>query len=518
MIDKNNGYSHLRCRNHEKNHLTFECSYSPIVWVFLNSKPLLTDDVNKDKNFLFTDDKRTKPRSIVASPITISDQTVGVLSVVKNEYGYFNEIDKQMVRSLANHLSFAIERDRGLELLEKIGERIISAEKLELILKEIVVGAKELTNTDTGIIFLLNDDASEIISEYYPEEDFHLPPRLSEAGITKHVFVNKRILVIKDIAEDKLVNPHLKKEYKSLIAVPLLLQDKVIGVLFLNDKKFHDFSDTEKSFLSTLTKQAVIAIEKAKLMEQIRSKLNQTEEQNIALHKLLSLNTLTAAFFHRIRSSINYVPSHIDDIKQKINDDKITKVKLFEKLDDIQKGANTILDRAERVSRSVKKIPSHPYLIKDVVLKKLIRNIIGGIQKDKLENIQIDLTFTAYPVIVETFPSLLKEALLNIIANAIESMEEAGGVLNIILNINQYKKKEFAILDIIDTGIGIEKSNLKSIFEIHYSTKKEGFGYGLWYVDMVFKASGIDFDLKSEINKGTIFTLYIPLKAKEKIS
>ena len=224
------------------------------------------------------------------------------------------------------------------------------------------------------------------------------------------------------------------------------------------------------------------------------------------------LFTLTGVFFHKIRSTINYIPSHIDEIKLKIQNTKIEKKQLFSKLDEIKEGANTILSRAERVSKTVKKVSKNITIIHRLDLKKLITTIIKELdKKNSFENIKLEFNYEEKPIIINTFKSLLKEALLNIIYNAIESMKDVGGKLIINLRLD-IKTNKYSILEIIDTGIGIKKSDQKKIFEIHFSTKKDSFGYGLWFVDMVFKAAKIKYTIESKIDKGTQFTLYIPLR------
>lgn len=516
LADNNNGNSQLKCKNteypdKEKKTIAVADTTSPVSWVFRNKISVIDDDVNKDTRFQINQERRKDPRSFIGSPIFINDQTIGVLSVAKNQFGYFDEIDKQMVESLSNHLGFALERHRGLDLLEDIGEKIIEADDLNLVLERIVSGAIELTNTDTGIIYLFDENKSKVDAEYSPTPEIHYPPRLTEkVSLTRHVIKTQKIYAVKDLSQDQLINPKLRSKYQALIAVPLLKKMNCIGILYLNDKDIHDFSAIEKTFLSTLTKQAVIAIEKAKMMQQITDQVDQLKKQNISLQQLFSLNTLTGGFFHKVKGYVNFIPSHVQELKKH-------ELKTKEKndlLNDIKNGAINIINLANRVSRTVRSVPENFHSLRQTSLQDLLEKVRKDIERDKklkLKNIEIKVHYDNHELSFKTFRALFQRALMDIIANAIEAMQPKGGTLTLDLKKGVYNDKDSAILQIIDTGEGIKESKYKDIFEIHYSTKKDGFGYGLWYVKLVLNATNIEYEVNSKIGKGTTFTLYIPL-------
>lgn len=107
----------------------------------------------------------------------------------------------------------------------------------------------------------------------------------------------------------------------------------------------------------------------------------------------------------------------------------------------------------------------------------------------------------------------MRQAILNILINAIDAMEETGGVLEL----NLFDKSDTIILEIMDTGIGIPEENLDKIFEANYTTKgKKGTGLGLKVSRTVIEKCGGRIDVKSNLGKGTIFTIYLPIKIVER--
>ena len=103
----------------------------------------------------------------------------------------------------------------------------------------------------------------------------------------------------------------------------------------------------------------------------------------------------------------------------------------------------------------------------------------------------------------------LRQAILNILINSLDAMEESGG----LLNINLFDEQDSLVLEIIDTGIGIAEENLDRIFDDYYTTKgKKGTGVGLKISKSIIEASDGRIEVKSKLGKGTIFTVYLPIR------
>jgi two-component system sensor histidine kinase HydH len=101
----------------------------------------------------------------------------------------------------------------------------------------------------------------------------------------------------------------------------------------------------------------------------------------------------------------------------------------------------------------------------------------------------------------------LKQVLLNLYLNAIQSMEDSG-MLTIKLSGDTSKKK--VLISVSDTGSGIKKEGLPGIFEPYFTTKPSGAGLGLAIVHNIIKAHNGDIDIKSKPGKGTTFTVVLP--------
>lgn len=110
----------------------------------------------------------------------------------------------------------------------------------------------------------------------------------------------------------------------------------------------------------------------------------------------------------------------------------------------------------------------------------------------------------AVPVRVDA--NLIKQALLNLMLNAVQAMEEGGELL-----IRLSGSRGRAELEVIDTGAGIPAENLGKVFDVYYSTKKHGSGLGLPTTRRIIREHGGDLRVQSAVGKGTRFVISLPL-------
>ncbi len=259
----------------------FKLDEGLVGWVFQHGESLVLDNVIHDLRFSPAREKRDQPRSMLVAPVKVGSQTIGVISADQDAYGWFSDGDRRLVDALAQQVGIAVQRSIGLELVHDIGNRINSVQKVEEILPLIVSGAIKLTNTTAGVIYLISEDGQSVIKSFeHPPSFNHPPPRMTGEGITRRVVSTGEVMIFPDIHQDPLVNPLIHDRVRSMIGIPLKLERRVIGVLYLNDKNPHNFTETEVSLLSTLADQAAIAIHKARLMTDL--------ERQVKGHRALS--------------------------------------------------------------------------------------------------------------------------------------------------------------------------------------------------------------------------------------
>ncbi len=150
-------------------------------------------------------------------------------------------------------------------------------------------------------------------------------------------------------------------------------------------------------------------------------------------------------------------------------------------------------------------------IIKETVLSsRLMEDVIGlmGSEIDE-KNIVINKEF-GEPMEMYVDPSRIKDALLNILKNAVQAIGNNGTV-----TIRIYKKHDACVFEIRDTGPGISEEDLPFIFDPFYTTKKFGTGLGLTITHRIIEEHEGSIAVESKKGAGSVFRVLIPLK-KEK--
>ena len=109
---------------------------------------------------------------------------------------------------------------------------------------------------------------------------------------------------------------------------------------------------------------------------------------------------------------------------------------------------------------------------------------------------------------------LLKQSFQNLIQNSIEAMPQGGEFSIVLMETKIYHKEKSIKVEISDTGCGIEEKNQKKIFNPFFTSKEKGTGLGLSLVKKIISLHNGEIEFESQINKGTTFKIYLPLKLK----
>ena len=123
-----------------------------------------------------------------------------------------------------------------------------------------------------------------------------------------------------------------------------------------------------------------------------------------------------------------------------------------------------------------------------------------------MQRVRLRMRPSPAPLIAPVDDRLLKQALLNLIINALQAMPPEGG--EIILGGRE--EDDQIVLDITDTAGGIPPEKLEKIFEAYYSTKSGGTGLGLAIARRIVQEHGGQISVTSEMGKGSVFTIRLP--------
>ena len=156
--------------------------------------------------------------------------------------------------------------------------------------------------------------------------------------------------------------------------------------------------------------------------------------------------------------------------------------------------------------------------VKEVRLSKEVINL-NSLVEDVLTLMQSDIEDRGI-VLVKDFgpgadvyvdPNRVKEAIMNIVSNAVQSLGGNGSIF-----LRTYMEDGYAVVEIKDTGRGIPEADRPYIFNPFFTTKVSGTGLGLAITHRIIQEHGGTVAVESEVEKGSIFRVYIPTKEEEK--
>ncbi|GEM_PF-506871 len=217
--------------------------------------------------------------------------------------------------------------------------------------------------------------------------------------------------------------------------------------------------------------------------------------------KIFSMGKLASSFAHEIRNPLNTISMIIQQIA------------FSEKLDESEKKMIDIVKREiERLNKIVKefmevsKTPElFPKSVKISSFLKEIENFYTSGLKNADKNITVEIK-DDYEVDLDT--ARFKGVIINLIQNALEAEADTVKII-------AEKSENFGLIKIIDNGKGMSEQEKERAFDLYFTTKSDGSGLGLPYVQRIVSIHGGFIKLETKKGKGTELTIYLPLKQKE---
>ncbi len=244
-----------------------------------SGQPLLVNDLAADSRYI---EFAPGMNSELVVPLLHKSRPIGALNILSRNRDQFTARDVDIVRQFGAHVAVALinarlfERSRSdaeaFETLAEIGREVASVLALDELFARIAQLTKRLIEYRTFGILLLNEERGELemkLAVQYGEKMKVPPLRLGE-GLVGYAALHREPVLVADVSQDpryiKLV-PDVKSE----LAIPLLLKDRCIGVVDLESPELDAFSKRDVEILTLLASQAAVAIENARLYEEVRS-------------------------------------------------------------------------------------------------------------------------------------------------------------------------------------------------------------------------------------------------------
>jgi signal transduction histidine kinase len=291
---------------------------------------------------------------------------------------------------------------------------------------------------------------------------------------------------------------HLEAE----VSIPLILKGQLIGMINLSHKFNRDiYSHEDIELLGTLSNQTAIAIENARLYEDLKKSKSYIRRAD----RLASLGTLTAGLAHEIRNPLVAIKTFTQLLPERLEDEEFKSHFLniaSTEVDRISSLINELLDFAR---------PSEPKLDFEDINAILDGMILLVSTETKKKQINIAKKYASELPLVQIDREQIKQVFLNILLNSIEATSERGEITVKTRSFEKPGGESYIQIEFTDTGRGIPAEHLEDIFTPFFTTKDKGSGLGLSISHQIVQDHKGYIDVESELNRGTSFFINLPL-------
>lgn len=391
------------------------------------------------------------------------------------------------------------ERLDGYRRLIDIARDLASTLDLDILLSRIVHAAAEISGAEAASILLFDDTSRQLYFQVATNMDESTRRGIVvplDGSIAGWIVNNRQTVRIANVHNDPRFFSSVEEttgfSTKSILGIPLVTKNKIVGVLEALNKPKGKFTDSDESMLVVLGAQAAVAIENARLFQQ-------SDLISEFVHELRTpLSSLSTATYLLLRPEMSQ-----DQRNQIINNIHSETMRL-------NSLASSFLDLARLESGRVQfrkarfSIADLLYECKDVMSSKALEN-----------NIQIRVESPEGMPLLDADRDKIKQVLLNLLSNAIKYNRPNGTVM---LRAEVVEEKEIA-LHIQDTGLGIPDESLPHLFEKFFRVREHesrvaGTGLGLSICKQIITGHGGRIEVKSKIGVGTVFSVFLPYSAK----
>ena len=503
----------------------------------LEARVVHIPDVLSDPDYTWSEAQKIGGyRAALGVPLLRKGDVAGVIFVAKTVPQPFTAKQIELVTSFADQAVIALENTRLLnelhqrtdDLSESLQQQMATAEVLKVIsrstfdlqtvLRTLVKSAARLCNADSATITRQKRGVFYRAEAYGFSPDFvryvrDVPVEPERRTATGRALLDGKVIHIADVLNDPdygWAEAQKLGDFRTILGVPMVREGMPIGVLTLTRSEVRPFTDKQIELVTTFADQAAIAIENARLFDEIQEKSRQLEMAS--QHKSQFLSSMS----HELRTPLNAIIGLTEMMVT--NAARFGTEKAQEPLRRVHSAGSHLLSLINQVLDLSKieagKLELSPELVS---LAPLVDEVIGTARQlaDQNKNRLIVNGQDALGTLTVD-PMRLRQILLNLLSNACKFTKGGEVTLSSRTVVGSRRWVEFAVSD---TGIGMTPDQQTRLFQEFTqgdaSTARQygGTGLGLAITRKLAQMMGGDVTVASEQGKGSVFTVRLPASA-----
>ncbi len=481
-------------------------------------------------------------RSVLIVPLKYRGQAIGVLIIENLRAEAFSQYDEHLMVVITSHMAGLIEytrlreeaegRARSLGLIHEVVQQVIGLnDKKEVahITAELVA---QYFKYELAAILLVDDDGKFSIQGIGGTQAGTVQKALTSHennefitfdGITGHVSRTGESILVNDTQQEKLYKPLKGWEARSEICVALKDGENILGIIDVESLEQNAFSHNDliamESLAGILASVITSANQYQKLQETIRQlraieiELNarmeaqrSAENRLIQAAKLAAVGEMAAGIAHELNNPLTTVTGFSELVLEELPAESTHRDELEMVLREARR-ASDVVHRLLDFSRQGERIRTRADLnevVNDVIA--LTRHLI------QTNNVILSIELDGSLPWVSIDRNQMKQVLLNLIHNALQAMP-AGGEMLVNTFAAKRDERDWIIMSVKDSGVGIQPADQGRIFEPFFTTKGDsgGTGLGLSVTYGIVTDHGGTIEVSSEPGEGSTFAVWLPI-------
>lgn len=479
-------------------------------------------DVDEDSRFL-QNKMIARFRSLMVAPVESGEKRLGTISVQSGKPNAFRPGQQSLLRSLGTQAAIAIENAHLLETTQQglkevnalyhITKGLAASLDNDQLMKDVVNLLQQNFGYYHAAIFVIDHETDDLVVRHGSGELGELikNERLKAgAGIIGHAATTGEPFFTNAVDQVVFYISHpLLPLTQSELAIPIKVNNRVLGVLDVQQCSPGKFTERDMQLVGTVAEQLAVALQKAELYSNLQTSLLQEKSmrsQLIQSERLALVGRLLASVSHELNNPLQAIQNALFLLKEERGISTQG-----------QQDLQIVLSEAERMAALIERLrtsyrPTSKDDFQTIQLNNMVEDI-HALVATHLRHNQIAFEFHPDPDLppVSGMPDQLRQVVLNLLMNAVDVMPGGG---RITVTTERAAEKE-ASVSISDTGPGIDPEILPNVFDAFVTNKETGTGLGLTITYDILRRHNGRIIAQNAPDGGAIFTFWLPALGKE---